>query len=188
MSQRAVLFSLVAVVAAAYPFLVYFGLSQYGVRSLALFLLVILSLRVLLWQQFNKKEKIVLMMLIFILCGLSAWFKSETILRYYPVLMNLSFGSVFLLSLRTEKPLIERLIALVMKDLPERAIRYLRGLTLAWGIVLITNGLISFYTACCLSLQQWTIYNGAIAYAVFGTFALAELVYRHFYKKRYSPE
>ncbi|MBX2849933.1 MAG: septation protein IspZ [Acidiferrobacterales bacterium] len=188
MSQRALVFTLVAAIAAVYPFLIYFGLSEYGIRTLAICLLVILSLRVLLWQQFKKPEKIALLLLIFLLCGLAAWLRSEAILRYYPVLMNLGFGGVFLLSLRTEQPLIERLMSLVIKDLPPRAIRYLRGLTLAWGIILIINAIISFYTACCLSLQHWTIYNGAIVYLIFGAFALAELVYRHYYKKRHPQE
>lgn len=188
MSQRAILFALVAAIAAIYPFLIYFGLSQYGIRTLAICLLVVLSLRVLLWQQFSKQEKLALIILITVLCGIAAWLRSEAILRYYPVLMNLAFGSVFLLSLRTDQPLIERIMSLMIKDLPSRAIRYLRGLTLAWGIVLIINAIISFYTACCLSLQQWTIYNGVIAYVVFGLFALGELVYRHFYKKRHPHE
>jgi len=188
MSQRAALFTLVAIIAAVYPFLIYFGLNEFGIRSIAVLLLIVLSLRVLLWQQFKKQEKVALILLIFVLCGLAAWLRSEAILRYYPVLMNLGFGTVFLISLRTKQPLIERIMRLVIKDLPKRAIGYMRGLTLAWGIVLIANAFISFYTACCLSLQQWTIYNGAIAYALFGTFALAELVYRHYYKKRHPPE
>lgn len=188
MPQRAIVFTIVAAIAAVYPFLIYFGLSQYGIRALALFLLVILSLRVLLWQQFAQREKIILLSLIFILCSLAAWLQSEALLRFYPVLMNLGFGVVFILSLYTEKPIIERLMGLVVNDFTEPAIRYLRGLTLLWGVVLLTNAIVSFYTACCLSLQQWTIYNGAIVYAIFGLITLGELVFRHFYKKRYPPE
>lgn len=187
MSHRALIFVLVALAGAAYPFVVYFTASEYGIRPLAIILSVILTLRVLLWQQFSRFEKIVLMTLIFLLCAFAAWRQSETLLRYYPVLMNLGFAVVFLLSLRSATPLIERLAGIVVKDFSNPAKRYLRGLTLAWGLLLTANALVSFYTACCLSLKQWTIYNGMIAYIVFALFTLCELTYRHFYKLR-NPE
>lgn len=186
--HRATIFTVVAAIAAVYPFLIYFGLSQYGIRPLALFLLVVLCLRVLLWQQFSHREKVILLGLIVLLCGFAAWLQSEALLRYYPVLMNLGFSLVFISSLFTEKPIIERLMSLVVQDFSEPALRYIRGLTLAWGIILLLNALVSFYTACCLSLQQWTIYNGAIVYLLFGLFTLGELVFRHFYKKVHPAE
>lgn len=186
MTQRAVVFAIVAVVAAVYPFLVYFGLSEYGIRPLAYALLIILSLRIILWQQFKPIEKTVLLVLVSFLCVLAAWTQSEELLRYYPVLMNAGFGAAFLLSLRSERSLIEQIMVVMNRDFPETAKGYLRGLTLAWGLLLMLNALVSFYTACCLSLKLWTIYNGAIAYLVFAVFTLGELVYRHFYKKRHE--
>ena len=188
MSKRVFIFTIVAICSVLYPFVVYFTISEYGIRPLAILLLVVLTLRVLLWQQFTSRDKFLLTALITLLCGLAAWFESETILRYYPVLMNLSFASVFLMSLRSQIPLVERIASLVVEDFPEEAKRYLRGLTLAWGLLLTFNAIVSFYTACCLSLKYWTIYNGVVAYVIFAVFSLAELGYRRFYKKKHIAE
>jgi uncharacterized membrane protein len=62
----------------------------------------------------------------------------------------------------------------------------MRGLTKLWALLLLLNAAVAAYTACCLSLAEWTIYNGVIAYLVFGAFTLGELINRHFYKKRFQ--
>jgi len=186
-SQRTIIFSLVAIIAAVYPFLIYFGLNKFGIQPLALLLLFVSGIRILLWQQFKLAEKIILVVLLTILCSFAIWLNSEALLRYYPVLMNLGFSAVFLLSLRTKQPLIERIMSTMVKDLSIAARDYLRGLTLAWGLLLLFNAMISFYTACCLSFRVWTIYNGFVVYIVFGVFTLIELIFRGFYKRRH-PE
>jgi len=186
-THRTIIFSLVAIIAAVYPFLIYFGLNAYGIKPLAILLLVVSGLRIILWQQFKRTEKIILVSLLTLLCGLAILLNSQALLRFYPVLMNIGFSAVFLLSLRTKQPLIERIMSAMIKDLSIAARRYLRGLTLAWGLLLLFNALISFYTACCLSFHVWTIYNGFLVYIVFGVFTLIELIYRSFYKKRH-PE
>jgi uncharacterized membrane protein len=62
----------------------------------------------------------------------------------------------------------------------------MRGLTKAWAVILLLNSVMSFYTACCLSISQWAFYNAVIAYVFFGVFTLIELTYRQYYKKKFE--
>jgi len=158
MRPQAILFAIIAVVTVVYPFIVFTSIEKVGPASLSLVLT---------------------------LCLMAAWFDSEVLLRFYPVMMNLAFSLFFFMSLRQEVSLIERFSQFFVKNPAPYQRTYMRGLTKVWAGILLINAAIAAYTACCSSLQIWTLYNGVISYVFFGLFSLAELVNRYFYKKRY---
>lgn len=186
MRPQAILFGAVAIATAVYPLIVYNGIQQLGPSVLSLILFFLLLGRVVLRGDYHQPEQYVQLVLVGGLCLFAAWQKSELVLRFYPVAMSLGFACFFAISLRTETTLIERFASVFVKDIEEHQRQYMRGLTVLWALLLLINAVVAAYTACCLSLSQWTLYNGAIAYIVFGLFTLGELINRHFYKKRYE--
>lgn len=186
MRPKTILIGAIAVATAVYPFIVYFGLDRFGTAALALILFAALLVRLLLLGKHERRAQFVQLLLVGSLCLLAAWFQSETLLRYYPVLMNFGFAAFFWFSLSSDQSLIERFARVFIQDISAHAKRYMRGLTKVWALLLLLNSVIALYTACCLSIKQWALYNGAIAYIVFGVFTLFELVYRHYYKKRHQ--
>jgi len=186
MRTKVILFAVIAVVTAAYPFIVYTGLNEFGPANLSLVLFGLLLARVVLRGDYHQPEQYAQLILVGSLCLLAAWFKSENLLRYYPVAMSLGFAGFFAVSLRAETTLVERFARVFVTDIEEHQRQYMRGLTKLWTLLLLFNAGYAAYTACCLSLAHWTLYNGAIAYVIFGLFTLGELINRHFYKKRHK--
>lgn len=186
MRPQVILFFIIATATVVYPFIVYTGLTQFGAAPLSLVLFALLLARVILRGDYHQPEQYVQLLLVGSLCLVAAWLNNETLLRFYPVLMSLGFACFFALSLRTPTSLIERFSSVFIKDIEEHKREYMRGLTKIWAVLLMLNAVVAGYSACCLSLKQWTLYNGVLAYVVFGLFSLGELVNRYFYKKRYE--
>lgn len=186
MRTQALLIAVIAIATAVYPLIVYTGINQLGPSILSLVLFSLMLARVILRGEYHQPEQYVQLFLVGSLCLFAAWQKSEMILRYYPVAMSLGFAGFFAVSLRAETTLVERFASVFVKDIEDHQRQYMRGLTVCWSVLLLLNAGVAAYTACCLSLSQWTLYNGAIAYIVFGLFSLGELVNRYFYKKRYA--
>ena len=177
---------LIVIITALYPLAIYFGLGYFQPAILALILLAVMLIRFVFLVENRTFTQAVPLILVGGLCLLVAWFQSEQLLRYYPVLMNLCVAGFFWFSLRGEVTLIERFAGAFNKDLTPQALLYMRGLTKAWALLLTVNAGVSLYTACCVSFKSWAIYNGIIAYIVFAVFTAFELCYRHYYKKRHQ--
>lgn len=171
-----------------YPFLVVFGIDTLGVGGVAI---ILVGITVIRWHITSTsmtltEKRLYMMMMTF--CVLSMVSQEEFMLYYYPVLMNLFIATIFLISLREEQPLIERLYRLTTKKpLPPIAIVYMRHLTAFWGGILVLNSLVSSYTACCTSPQFWALYNGGIAYGLFAVIMGIEWVVRQHVKKKQDP-
>ncbi len=185
MPLRKVLFLVLSAISLAYPFLVYFGLNYFGPIVFALILFAFLLIRFIVTQQFRQISQWVLLVVVGGFCALVSFFNSAELLRYYPVLMSLGVASLFVWSLTTSTPLIERLAKLAKQEPSAGAKHYMFVLTIVWAVLLVLNAMVAAYTACCLSLQQWTLYNGLISYIIFGFFMVVELIYRRFYKRRF---
>jgi len=185
MRPQILLLAVIAIATAVYPFVVYTGLNEYGPTVLSLILFILLFARVVLRGDFNKPEQWLQLILVGSLCLVAAWLKSELLLRYYPVLMSVGFAVFFAISLRTERSLVERFASIFKSDIEPHQRIYMRGLTKLWAGLLLINAVISAYSACCVSLKIWTLYNGVIIYVVFGLFSFSEVIFRQFYRKRY---
>ena len=64
------------------------------------------------------------------------------LLRWYPVLISGFMLGLFGLSLKYGPPMVERLARLREPQLPAKAIRYTRQVTIAWCVFFLCNGLL----------------------------------------------
>jgi uncharacterized membrane protein len=183
MPLKVVIGVLIGLITFAYPFVVYYGLNHYGPSVFALFLFVLLLLRVVIKGSYHEPSQWLQLVVVGGFCLVVVVVDSEQMLRFYPVLMSLGFSALFAFSLKSKTSLIERFAKMSGQTYPNEAIQYMRNLTILWAILLLFNAVIASYTACCVSLEYWTLYNGLLAYFLLGSFALAELIFRHFYKR-----
>lgn len=186
MPYRTLLYAIIALLAVAYPFAVYYGLKHYSASVFAWILFALLIVRVVVKGNYKEPSQWMQLVVVGVFCIIVVVMNSENLLRYYPVLMSLGFSALFAFSLRSKTSLIERFVKMSGKDYSLQAHSYMRGLTLVWALILAVNALIAAYTACCMSLKQWTLYNGLLAYFLLGGFSLAELVFRYFYKEKHA--
>ena len=185
---KAALLALIAIATLVYPFVVYSSLKLFGPAPLSLVLLALLVARVVLRGDFRQPEQRVQFLLVGALCLLAALFQSEVLLKYYPAVMSLCFSVFFLGSLWGEQTLVERFARIFTQDFEPFQLRYMRRLSVVWSAALFANAAFAGYTACCTSLATWTLYNGAIAYALLIGFMLLELAYRQYYKARHQKQ
>lgn len=167
---------------ALYPLLVYFSLDRIGPGSFGLLLMLLVAGRVLLGPR--TLQQIIFGLVVLVYCLLVAWFNSPLLLRLYPVVVSFLIAAGFLYSLRAEQPLLERVARLRHEHISAAGTHYIRRLTLIWGLVIVANGLVAAYTACCTSWQVWAFYNGLLSYGLLAAFFGAEWLFRQQYRKR----
>ena len=156
-----------------YPFIIFWGLKEgVSLRFLSLFLIV-----GFICVFFRLKKQIVLLLGAILLVGLFVS-NDPIFIRLYPVCMNMLFASSFLLSLK-ETPLIEVFARKMGKEIDEKAKNYTYKATVAWGLFLSLNALISLITVF-LSLEIWMCYNGFLSYILIGIVSVSE----YFIRKR----
>jgi uncharacterized membrane protein len=168
----------------SYPFLVYFGLQYLEPRYVGLLVLVLLVLRFLTvhkqitWK--NLKPLIVITVASSTLCLMIMVLNQTTLLRFYPVLINLVLLLIFVSTLIKPPSMIERFARLTNPDLPEQAISYTRIVTLIWCSFLAFNATVAAIISVYATLEIWTLYNGLIAYLLMGLIFIIEYVVRQF--------
>lgn len=91
---------------------------------------------------------------------------AELGMRAYPVAINAVMLGLFATSLWRGRPIIERLARLREPRLPPSGVRYTRRVTQAWCGFFLANGAIAAWTALYADLALWSLYNGAISYAL----------------------
>lgn len=173
----------IAVLLAVYPFIVLATLEHLGSRGLALILMLLLLARYILVKQ--RGGELIVACVASLCCLLAAWQNNEQLLRFYPVLISLGMAAIFLHSLRTDVPVIERLAKLLEQDISPVAKSYMRKLTLVWGFVLLLNAAVAYATVFA-GRDVWALYNGLISYLLMGSFFAAELLFRQFYRRRHG--
>lgn len=177
---------LIMVVMLAYPLVVYLHIESVSPRWYAFALLVLVGLRFVVLGNTRQLSNWMMLILAAVFCVAVMLLESVTLLTFYPVLMNVGMGLMFITSLADEQSLIEKFARAGGKQPPEAARGYLRALSLSWGVLLLLNGVASAYTAWFTSLSVWALYNGLISYLVMGGFAAIEYAYRGYYKKRHN--
>jgi uncharacterized membrane protein len=111
-------------------------------------------------------------------CLLLALLDSPLLLRWYPVLISSFMLALFGLSLKYGPPMVERLARLSEPDLPDKAIRYTRQVTIAWCVFFLCNGLLAAALTLWAPLSWWTLYNGLISYGLMGLLFAIEWLLR----------
>ena len=110
--------------------------------------------------------------------------QSPSFVYFYPVIVNATLLSVFAVSLLSSQTIVEKIARIKDKNFSDKEIPYVRKVTLAWAIFFILNGTIALVTVFIPDKSYWSIYNGAISYALMGVMFLGELLIRHRYIKR----
>ena len=166
----------------AYPFVVYWGLSQELHAWLLVVLVALLASRVYMAKQ-TQERWVVLALTVVVL--LVAWFVGyEKGLKLYPVMINLSFLTFFGLSLFTEMPIVERIARIRGPALPPHAVAYTRRVTQAWCVFFAINGFISLLTVFANNERIWLLYNGLISYLLIAMMMLGEWLIRRRVRSR----
>ncbi len=94
--------------------------------------------------------------------------RSQHLLLWYPVVVNLAMLLLFAASLWRAMPLVERLARLREPNLPPQAVRYTRRVTQVWCLFFIFNGGMALATCLIGNLHLWTLWNGGISYLLIG--------------------
>jgi len=183
--------AVLALLTLLYPFAIYYGLEyqQLEARFFAVFLLAVFALRHLIGRKKKAVEQphsrlLFILLAIFLLLVFMA--NSESSLRFYPVLINLSMLFTFAYTLVYPPTIIERFARLSSKDFPPEAVAYARKLTLVWCAFFTLNALFSAYTALFFSLQAWSLYNGLIAYGFVALIFIVEYPVRLYVQRGYK--
>jgi len=173
----------VVILITLYPFLVYYGLDHFTLSQIAIVLLVVFVSRIVFLKknQFAKNWPVLLTVVIgAVLAGLSWLYGNADYLLWYPVGLNAALFIVFFTSILFPPTVIEYIARLTDKNLPEKAIRYTRKVTIVWSIFFVINASIATWTAIHGDMKIWTLYNGLVAYLVIGLiFAVEFLVRQH---------
>lgn len=170
-----------ALLAIAYPALVYYGLTRFEPRVLGLLLLAILLLRqgahaAAFWRSAPGGERRLLLSML----GLSLAIvgaNSEDLLRLYPAAMSGGMFILFARSLRHPPSVIERIARLHEPDLDAAGVRYTRTVTQAWSVFLAINTLLALVTVFT-SRELWALWNGLGAYLCMGLLFAGEWLWR----------
>jgi uncharacterized membrane protein len=174
----------------AYPVLVYFGLTHWNPRRVALAMLAVVGTHFLLRMSRKSLEELLTLLpvtaAIASLAGISAWLDSATFILFTPALVNASLLATFAMTLRRgATPIIER-FARLQHELTVDEVRWCRVLTGVWCGFFICNGLAIAALALFAPLSWWALYSGAISYMLVGLLGAGEYILRKRRFQRFS--
>jgi len=183
--MRQILAAIITLITIGYPFIFFFGLPHFELRTILLVLAVPLLLRFFTYKKHGIKGWLIpLIALLFFLIVLLK--DSPQFFMLTPVLINLGLLTVFGGSLFTSQPLVERFARMQTQDLTTEELLYCRRINWLWCIFFLINGSIAGYLAWINDLALWTLYNGMIGYLAIGIFFGLELLYRHWRFRHYT--
>lgn len=165
-----------------YPLAIFFGLRLFEPRYVALLLLIALLARRyrdvghLLAGLASVERGALFAMLALALLTVAT--NSETLLRLYPVTMNLGLLTIFGLTLKSPPSMIERFARLREPELPPAGVRYTHRVTQVWCAFFVLNSGLAAWTALYASQETWALYNGLIAYLLMGALFAGEWLLR----------
>jgi uncharacterized membrane protein len=159
-----------------YPFAVYYGTEHFAPWQFALLLGVLWLGRALTADR--RPVTLITALIAIGFCLLLGLLDSPQLLRWYPVLISASMLSLFGLSLIIGPPIIERLARLTDPQLPDRAIRYTRQVTIVWCWFFLANGLVATSLTLWAPLAWWALYTGLVSYGLMGLLFAGEWLVR----------
>jgi uncharacterized membrane protein len=176
--------ALVAVLLAAYPLAVYWGLAHLSPRVIGMLLLAVLLLR---WSLGGRTAWQRSALLLAGLLAVVAWAGDAALpLKLYPVAMNAALLGAFALSLWRPPTLIETIARRREPNLPAAGVAYTRRVTQAWCVFFLVNGSIALATALAASDEIWMLYNGLLAYGLIGAMFAGEWLVRRHVRQRWA--
>ena len=167
---------------AAYPLVIFFGLTYLSPRYVALMLAILLVIKwrqdAVMWLNSLAKVNLIIFLGLFALIATTFVFDSEYLLRLYPAFVNLGMLVLFAASLKFPPSIIESFARISTPNLSDAGVRYTHIVTYVWCAFFIINGLISVYTAYYSTQAIWALYNGLIAYVLIGVLFAGEWIVR----------
>ncbi|MBC2688470.1 hypothetical protein [Pseudomonas kielensis] len=158
-----------------YPFAVYYGMAHFAPWQFALLLGSLWLARAVTGKR--RPGDVLMAAAVLLFCLLLALFDSPGLLRWYPVLISALLLGLFGASLKYGPPMVERLARLREPQLPQKAIRYTRHVTIAWCLFFLCNGLCAAALTLWTPLSWWALYTGLISYVLIGLmFAIEWLI------------
>jgi uncharacterized membrane protein len=103
---------------------------------------------------------------------------SEFLLHLYPAFVSAGLLAAFGATLYRGPTMIEKFARAHYPDPSPAVVRYTRRVTQIWCEFFIMNGAFSVYTALYWSRAAWSLYNGAIVYALIGALLAGEWIWR----------
>lgn len=175
-----------AILLFVYPVFVYFGLSHFDGRIIALVLVALLAVRALFMPSHYRKRVFGMLLIGIAIAFMVFLLRDDFYLRLYPVLVSLVFLGVFTHSLYQPPSIIEtfaKIYEFKDRDIPPYVAAYTRNVTKIWCGFFIVNAIIATYSLF-QSLEFWAIYNGFISYILMGCLFTGEFTYRHLVIKK----
>lgn len=177
---------LLGVLGVAYPVLVYFGLSAFSPQFILIGLLIVVLLRAVTFAVQKRYGPAGLAVLVAGIVAAGGLASELLAIRFYPVIVSLTMGAVFTVTLFTDRPMVERLARLKMPDLDAYSIAYTRKLTKVWIGFFAVNAMIATWTALYASMEIWTLYNGFLSYVLIGILFIGEWPVRRILRARHD--
>ena len=177
---------LLGVLGVAYPVLVYFGLSAFSPQFILIGLLIVVLLRAVTFVFAKRYAAAGLAVLVAGIVAIGGIASELLAIRFYPVAVSLTMGSVFTVTLFTGQPMVERLARIRIPDLDAYSIAYTRKLTKVWIGFFAVNAMIATWTALYASMETWTLYNGFLSYLLIGILFIGEWPVRRILRARHD--
>ncbi len=165
----------------AFPLLVFGGVSRFGARRTALALGVLLLPGLVRAARRGRAQLLSALALpasAAVLLALAALLDDGRFMLAYPALVNAALLAQFGLSLRGERPIVERMARLSVPDLSPAEQRYCRSVTLVWCAFFVVNGTAAALLAAFAPRGWWAGYTGVVSYVLVGALFAAEYVVR----------
>lgn len=166
----------------AYP-LIWLWATEYNewLNILPLIMAVLWGVKGLQAVEFQKKFAYTMAMLL----GLVWLTRTNTLMYWYPVIINGVMLVLFGSSLWAKQTFVERLARITEPDLPEAGVRYTRKVTRLWCGVFVFNIVITSALIFFGQLEWWAIYSGVISYVILALVMTAEWIVRQFVMRKY---
>ena len=175
---------------ATYPVIVYFGITHWNPRAVALSLSLVLVAMLPIRYRNRPREHLwavvrvplsVLALLI-----LAALMNDRRLVLALPVLVNAVLLLHFASSLRGAVPVVERLARLEQPELSPSEVRYCRSVTWLWVSFFVVNGLVAGVLAVTGPLSLWAVYTGLVSYLLIGVVFTGEFIVRRARFRRFG--
>ena len=179
-----------ALLAVAYPAIVYVALTRLGPRAAGLSLAALVVPRAALSLRGARREDVAHALRVPLTVGAlalaSAAWRDGRFLLALPTLVNLSLLAHFASSLRTATPLVERFARMQVFELSDDERAWCRKVTAAWCVFFAANAATAAALALAAPPAWWALYTGALSYVAVGAMFTAEYVLRSNRFRRYG--
>jgi len=181
-----VLRTALALALACYPLLVYFLLDRLAYGYLIIAFGGLLMLRILLMPGLDRTPTALGLCAVAVFCAIALLDQALTLLKLYPLLLNLGAAAYASYTLSHPPSAIERLSVLLGMQIQGPAVVYTRRLTMVWTGFFLLNAAVAAYTALLAPMSTWAWYNGLVSYVLIALLIALEYPVRLWYRKRHE--